>query len=250
VALKVLDPSFGNSDELVKRFNRAMKAVLPLRHPNLIQVLGAGKTGPHCWVAMEFVRGESLAAVIGRIETAGMFDWRNVLRIQIYLTRALAYAHGLKVIHQCVTPQNVLVGKDLARTKLADLMLDSAIERDPTKPLANGEPSAELAYMSPERTDGPGKPVDARTDIYSLGATIYALLTGQPPFLAKTAADLVVKIRLQSPPSMKLLHFGLPEPFEFAVLKMLAKRPEDRYQTAQELLTELERFAETQTVIC
>ena len=180
---------------------------------------------------MEFVRAESLAAVIGRIETVGMFDWRNVLRIQIYLTRALAYAHEQKLIHQCVTPQNVLVGKNLAKTKLADLMLASAIEQDPTLPAANGEPSDDLAYMSPERTDGPGKPIDARTDIYSLGATAYALLTGQPPFQAKTSADLVAKIRLQSPPSMKLLHFGLPEPFEFAIIKMLAKRPEDRFQS-------------------
>ena len=80
VALKVLDPSYGSSDALVKRFNRAMKAVLPLHHPNLVKVHGAGKTGPHCWVAMEFVRAESLAAVIARIETVGMFDWRNVLR--------------------------------------------------------------------------------------------------------------------------------------------------------------------------
>ena len=170
MALKVLDPSYGSSDALVKRFNRAMKAVLPLQHPNLVTVHGAGKTGPHCWVAMEYVRAESLAAMIARIETVGMFDWRNVLRIQIYLARVLAYAHGKDVIHRCVTPQNVLVGKNLARTKLADFMLDSAIERDPTQPAGNGEPSGDLPYMSPERTDGPGKPFDARTDIYSLGA--------------------------------------------------------------------------------
>ena len=75
------------------------------------------------------------------------------------------------------------------------------------------------------------------------------LLTGQPPFTAKTPAELVAKIRLQAPPSMKLLHFGLPEPFESTILRMLAKRPEDRYQTAQELLTELERFGATQNIV-
>jgi serine/threonine protein kinase len=250
VALKILDPSYSRSATMVQRFNRAMKAVLPLRHPNLVKVFGAGKTGPHCWVAMEYVRADSLAAMIARIETVGMLDWRNVLRIQIYVTRALAYAHQHKLIHWCVTPTNVLVGKDLARTKLADLMLDRAIERDPTLPAANGESSADLPYMSPERTDGPGKHIDARTDIYSLGATMYALLTGQPPFEGKTPAELVAKIRLQAPPSMKLLHFGLPELFEATMMRMLAKRPEDRHQSAKELLTELERFGGTHNVVC
>lgn len=248
VALKVLDARFGTDEALVQRFIDAMKTVLPLRHPNLILVHSAGKTAQHCWVAMEYFRGESMAAVIGRIETAGMFDWRNVLRVLSYLTRAIAYAHSQDLIHKCVTPANVLIGKDLSRTKLTDLMLASAIESDPTLPLPDGEASDELPFMSPERTDGPGKPVDARTDIYSLGASAYALLTGQPPFEGKTPQELIAKIRLQAPASMKQLHPGVPDPLEFIILKMLAKRPEDRYQTAKELLTELERFAKSQDV--
>ena len=249
VALKVLDPKYASSNALIQRFNRAMKAVLPLRHPNLVQVYGAGKTGPHCWVAMEFVRGESVAAVIGRIETVGMFDWRHVLRMQIYLTRALAYAHEHKLIHQCVTPQNVLVGKNLAKTKLADLMLDKAIERDPTLPLANGEPSEDLPYMSPERTDGPGKPVDSRTDTYSLGAVVYELLTGQPPFQAKTAADLVARIRLQSPPSMKLLHFGLPNRLNLRFSRCSPNGRKIGINRLRSCLPSWNAFAETQNVL-
>ncbi|HWY87499.1 MAG TPA: serine/threonine-protein kinase, partial [Gemmataceae bacterium] len=77
-AVKVLDPSFSQSEAAVKRFVEAMKLVLPLRHPNLVKVYGAGKTGPHCWVAMEYINGESLAAVIGRIGSGGMLDWRHV----------------------------------------------------------------------------------------------------------------------------------------------------------------------------
>jgi len=249
-ALKILDLKYSSDDALVKRFIEAMKTVLPLRHPNLVLVQSAGKTGQHCWVAMEYVRAENMAAVIGRIETTGMFDWRNVVRVLVYLTRALVYAHSQKIIHKCVTPQNILLGKDLARTKLSDLMLASAIERDPTLPLPSGEPSDELAYMSPERTDGPGKPLDARTDIYSLGASGYALLTGQPPFAGKTPQDMIARIRLQSPPSIPQLHPGVPEELEFIILKMLAKRPEDRYRSAQQLLEELEKFAEAQDVVC
>ncbi len=241
VALKVLEPKYGSDDETVKRFVRAMRSLLPLRHPNLIQVHSAGKTGPHCWVAMEYIRAaECLGAVISRVETAGLMDWKKVLRVLLYATRALIYVHGKNIIHQSITPRNILVGKDPVRTKLVDLMLASTLACDPTTPLPSGEPSTALPFMSPERTDGPGKPIDARTDIYSLGATAYAMLTGQPPFQAAKAQELVAKIRLQSPPSLKLLHFGIPEAFEFCILKMLAKRPEDRQQSAKELLSELE----------
>src|SRR5262245_24576955 len=236
VALKVLDPEFSSNQKSVKRFVEAMKSVMPLRHPYLIKFYGAGKTGGHCWIAMEYVAGESLAAVVGRIEQTGMLDWRQVLRLGIRLARALEYAHSKKLIHQSVTPQNILVGKDQGQLKLTDLMLATAIDGDPTKPIsAAGVPSEELSYMPPERTDGPGKSVDARADVYCLGATMYAMLTGQPPFQASTVSDLVGKIRLEAPPSLKTLHLGIPEDFERLIIRCLAKRPEDRFPNMKEL---------------
>ena len=244
MAVKVLDPSFSQSEAAVKRFVEAMKLVLPLRHPNLVKVYGAGKTGPHCWVAMEYVSGESLAAVIGRIGSGGMLDWRQVLRVTIYLARALVYAHHKKLVHQNVTPTNILIGKTVNETKLTDLMLAAAVEGDPTVPIsAAGVPSEELSYMPPERTGGPGRPVDRRADIYSLGATIYAMFTGHPPHQADTVPELVEKIRLAAPVSLKSQQLGLPEPLEHINQKMLAKRPEDRYQSAKELVKHLETFA-------
>ncbi len=249
VALKVLDPEFSQSESAVKRFVQAMKSVLPLRHPNLVKVVGAGKTGPNCWVAMEYVHGESLAAVIGRIETAGMLDWRQVLRVGIFLARALVYAHQKNLLHQSVTPPNILIGKTMNETKLADLMLATATEEDPTKPIsAAGVPSEELSYMPPERTDGPGKPVDARADIYSLGAILYAMFTGHPPLGASTVKELVTKIRLESPVSLKSHQLGLPEELEQIVQQMLAKRPQDRQQTAKEVLAQLEGVAKANKV--
>jgi serine/threonine protein kinase len=218
--------------------------VLPLRHPHLVKVYGAGKAGPHCWVAMEYVSGESLAAVIGRIETSGMLDWRHVLRVGVYLGRALDYAHHKKLIHQSVTPVNILVGNTMAATKLADLMLAAAVEGDPTTPIsAAGVPSEELSYMPPERTYGPGKLVDASADIYSLGATMYAMFTGRPPLQADTVRELVDKIRLTAPQPLGAQQLGMPEPLININQKMLAKRPEDRYQTAKDLLRHMEAFA-------
>jgi regulator of sirC expression with transglutaminase-like and TPR domain len=182
IALKVMHPDFSKDEKKVHHFVEAMKAVLPLSHPHLLKHLGAGKTGEYCWVATEYVPGESLAAVIGRVAKTGKLDWKPVLRVATSLVQALEYAHQKKLIHQNVTPQNILVGKQPKNTKLADLMLATATEEDPTKPIsAAGMPSEALPYMSPERTDGAGARIDARTDLYSLAATVYAMLTGKAP---------------------------------------------------------------------
>jgi eukaryotic-like serine/threonine-protein kinase len=150
-------------------------------------------------------------------------------------------------VHKNVTPQNVLLGPDLKQTKLADLMLASALEEDPTKPIsAAGVPSESLAYMSPERTDGPQAAVDARTDVYSLGATLYAMLAGRPPFQAATVRELVQKIRLQAPPSLNSQGAAVPPEVEAIVLRMLAKRPQDRYPGMREFLRDLQKLAKRQ----
>src|SRR5947209_4288421 len=101
-ALKVLLPEFSKVDEEVQRFVRAMKTAMPLRHPNLVAVLGAGKAGPYCWEAMEYVCGESMTEVIGRIGVAGMLDWKYAFRMAVHVGRALAYAHGQDIIHRNV----------------------------------------------------------------------------------------------------------------------------------------------------
>ena len=159
----------------------AMKAIMPLSHPHLLKILGAGKTGNHCWVATEYIPGDSLASVIGRIEKTNL-DWKAAVRVGTYLARALEFAHSKGMVHQNVTPQNIVVGRKPQNTKLTDLMLALATEENPTRPIsASGEPSESLPFMSPERTDGPKATVDVRTDIYSLAATLYAMLTGKPP---------------------------------------------------------------------
>src|SRR6202042_1869014 len=96
IALKVLDVSVLPDDRAVDRFIAAMKMVLPLRHPHLVKTYGAGKSQHHGWIATEYLRAESLGAVIGRAPESGRIDWRNVVRIGIYLTRALDYAHSKK----------------------------------------------------------------------------------------------------------------------------------------------------------
>ena len=195
-------------------------------------------------MAQEYVAGDSLSAVIGRSEKVGRLDWKVVLRVGVYLARALEYAHSKELLHLNVTPQNILVGKQPQDTKLTDLMLADATEEDPTKPIsAAGLPSEALPYMSPERTDRGGAKMDARTDIYSLGATLYAALAGKPPFQADTVPELVEQIRLDSPASLKALSALVPDRFTRILRQSLAKRPQDRPASATVMRTALEAIA-------
>jgi serine/threonine protein kinase len=123
--------------------------------------------------------------------------------------------------------------------------LEGTLAETITRP---GELVGDVSYMSPERTKGTLAEVDGRSDIYSLGATLYALLTGRPPFIGDSLTDTVRKIRQAEPEKPKKYQLAIPDQFEGVVLKMLAKRPEERYQTAAELLKELERVAKFQGV--
>jgi serine/threonine-protein kinase len=250
LALKVLDPRYAKDDKKVRKFVEAMKAVLPLRHANLIRVYGAGRAGDHLWVAMEYLKnGESLSAVIARSAHAGRANWQTVVRVGAYLARALDYAHQKKIVHQNVSPQNILLGLQLKDTKLADLMLASAIEEDPAKPIsAAGTPSEALVYMSPERTDGPTATVDARTDQYSLAATLSALLVGHPPFQATTVPELLAKIRLEAPATLQAAQVDAPESLEHVLRRCLAKRPQDRFESTKQLVKELESIAKAENL--
>ena len=242
VALKVMHPEFANNDEDMQRFIRAMKTMLPVKHPNIVQILAAGKTGLWCYVAMEHVDGESLTKVIQRIGVANMLDWKHAFRVAVHVAHALEYAHGQSIIHRNVTPQNILVRSSDKVAKLGDLMLAKALEgvmaKDVTRP---GELVGDVAYMAPERTTGSAGAVDGRSDLYGLGATLYALLTGRPPFSGNSLPEVVLKIRSAEPEKPKKYQLSIPDLFQGSVLKLLAKRPGDRHQTAAELLDDLRR---------
>jgi serine/threonine protein kinase len=241
VALKVLQPEFSQNDEEVQRFVRAMKTVLALRHANLVALYGAGKAGALCWVAMEHVEGESMTQAIQRIGVAGMLDWKYGYRVAVHIARALEYAHGQSVIHRNVTPQNILLRTADKTAKLGDLMLAKALEGTLAQQITRpGELVGDVGYMAPERTRGAGE-VDGRSDLYGLGATVYALVTGRPPFAGGSLPELIGKIRNAEPEKPKKFQMAIPDLFQGTVLKLLAKRPEERFQSAGELLKDLER---------
>jgi serine/threonine protein kinase len=243
VVLKMLAPRLVSDEARRERFVRAMKTVLPLRHPNLVTVLAAGRSGSQCWIAMEYVEGESLTQVVQRAGTTGQLDWRPALRAGVHLARALEYAHGRQIIHRNVAPMNVLLSGRGRVAKLGDLMLAKALEGELAVDLTEpGELLGDLNYLAPERTF-PSLPIDERSDLFSLGATLYALLTGRPPFVGESMIETIKKLRAAVVERPKTFQKTLPDSVEQMVLRLLARRPEDRYPRAAELLRDLERLA-------
>jgi serine/threonine protein kinase len=249
VALKVLWPELARDPKEVRRFVRAMRTMLPLRHVNLVSVYGAGRSGRYCWCAMEYVDGGGLTQLQQREGIKGRLDWRRALRIAVHVTRALVFAHFHNIIHRNICPQNVLVTRGTQVAKLGDLMLARALEGPRGETVTRlGELLGDVRYMSPDRTSGDPALLDARSDLYSLGATVYSLLTGRPPLEGPSSVKTIIMIRQTVPENPRTYQPAVPAAFAEAVLKLLAKRPEDRFQKAAELLVELDRIARAERV--
>jgi len=238
-AIKVLSPSYTSNDEQRQRFVRAMKTMLPVRSDRIIRLFNAGKTGAYCWAAMEFIEGENLAEEIERIGIEGMLDWRKVWRVAVDIGQALNDAYSSKIIHRNVTPMNIIRRKSDETCLLGDLMLAKALEgtlaQQVTQP---GQIIGDIPYLAPERTRSDAT-VDTRSDMYGLGATCYALLTGTPPISGDGLTELVTNVRSEVPKPPKTYQLAVDDLFQDVVMQLLAKDPDDRFATPAELLKEL-----------
>lgn len=245
VALKVMPQAFAQDEKSLHQFTKSLKLVMPLRHPNIVPVLGAGKTGPYCWMAMELVNGESLTATIRHVGVAGSLDWRRALRMSIYLARGLTYLHEHQVVYRNVGPQNIMCEGESKIPRLSDF-LRARTFFEPVPPGQGDElPDSLLLYAAPEQTREESE-IDYRSDIFNLGALCYSLMTGRPPFEGGSLAETITKIRREKPEDPKKYQLAIPKAYEGVVLQMLAKRPEDRYQTSAEVLRDLERVLKYQ----
>jgi serine/threonine protein kinase len=243
VAVKVLYREIVHDEAALKRFITVIKAAAGLHHNNLIALLAAGKQGETCWFAMEYVEGESLNKVIERLGTRKMINWRYTLSMGTQIARALEALHEKQIIHRNVAPENILIRSKDKVPKLADLMLAKVVDGTEVRTAARpGELVGNVAYMAPERTRVDVE-VDIRADIYSLGATVYTLLTGRPPFEGKTLSETVTKIRQDDPVPPKKYQDSIPDEFQDVVERMLAKRPEIRYQAPGQVTRALDRVA-------
>ena len=238
------------SGELARRFEHEARITARLQHPSIVAVHEAGQwsTGTSFY-AMPFIDGESLDAVVARART---LEERLALVPRVLaVADAMAYAHGHGIIHRDLKPKNVMVGrfgetividwglaKELgeAEVRLAD---GSGVARrgDETE---HGTVLGTPAYMPPEQAEG--AEVDARADAYALGAILYEVLAGRPPYRGTSSDDVLAQVRREPPPPLRALAPGVPADLAAIVAKAMARSPVDRYPSARELADDLRRF--------
>jgi serine/threonine protein kinase/tetratricopeptide (TPR) repeat protein len=235
-ALKFLSPQLARSDEARERFIREGRSASALKHSGIATVYSAGETDGKVYIAQEFIDGTTVSELVkdGPLAAAEAF------RIAIMAGRAIGYAHEHNVLHRDVTSRNVMITRD-GNVVVVDFGL--AVVQGATRFTQSGAVVGTLPYMAPELLTG-GKASTA-TDVYSLGVVLYEMLVGTAPFHGEFSAALMWAIANQEPESISKAVPGLPPEIDRIAAKMLAKTPNARYKTAEELVAELESLLQT-----
>ena len=234
VALKVLSEELASKPAFVGRFQREAKVMAKLDHPNVLRCYGVHQTGKYHYLAMEFVDGGSVQDWLKKL---GKFKLGDSLYLTLVCARALQHAHELNLIHRDIKPDNILLTKR-GVIKIADLGLAKATDDDLglTK---TGTGAGTPIYMAPEQARD-SKHVDGRTDIYAMGVMLYVFLTGELPFKGETLVEMIEsKEKGKFSPSRRF-NDEVPERLDLILDKMLAAKPEHRYQTCAEVILDLE----------
>lgn len=237
VALKVLPARLTRDTRFVERFLREARAIAKLSHPHIIRIFEVDRSkGGIYYYAMEYVDGESLGK---RLKREGRLGTAESCRVAAQVARALDHAHAQGFVHRDVKPDNILLDAS-GNAKLADLglarSLSEAVEREGS--LTVGSVVGTPYYMSPEQAEG--RPVDARSDIYALGATFYHLLTGAPPFVAESAVGVITKHLTDPRPDPRAANPEVPPAVARLVVRMMQVAPDARPATARAVAEELE----------
>lgn len=237
VALKMVLPDFFQKPTRLQRFLAEARAAARLAHPNIVSIYQVGECPAGHYYAMEFVHGRSLEAVIAERGTVSV-PWAVSLMIPV--TQAVHYAHTQGIVHRDLKPSNIMI--DLLRRPIVmDFGLAKFVTESSTV-TKQGVVMGTPAYMAPEQAGEDHNQVGPLADVYSLGAVLYHLLTGRPPFLEKTALKTVMKvIAPEPPPPISQFRDDVPAKLEHICMKCLRKRPEDRYASAEVLLKRLRK---------
>ena len=232
VALKVLPRHLASNEVHVARFVREARAAAQLNHPNIAHVYDIGSGQGRYYIAMELVNGQALAE---RIRAHGPIPCQEALEITRQVAEALAVAHAAGVIHRDIKPANIMID-EAGRVKVMDFGL-AKFQGATTGISMTGAVLGTPLYMAPEQFQGTN--VDERADIYSLGVTLYEMLAGEPPFNADTPLGLMYQVVEKPIPDLATLVTVPPVAVRQVVARMTAKKPEDRYPSAQALLADL-----------
>jgi serine/threonine-protein kinase len=234
-ALKTIRPQLVSSERDVQRFFRESDTGRQLVHPNITQIFDAGESKGVYFIAMEYIEGREVSKLI---EEYGRLDVGYSMRVTIQIANALQHAFERGIVHRDIKPDNIMVNTQ-GVAKLVDFGLAKSFTQAGQSGLtAPGEGMGTLAYMPPEQLDN-ALNADQRSDIYSLGATCYHMLSGARPFNEKTTRSFIMKILNSMPAPLRPLNPAVPAPLEDIITRAMSKKPEDRYQTPKEMEADL-----------
>ena len=233
VAVKFLPDELVNKPEVIERFMREAQVAGGINHPNIIAVYDVGKDERGCYMVMELLHPKSASS---RIKSEGPYHWLVATRIIADCAAALSIAHQNGIIHRDIKPDNILFSLT-GMVKVVDFGLVKLVEDD-LHLTQSGMLCGSPLYMSPEQASN--HPMDARTDLYSLGATYYALLAGKPPFNGTGVPQILLSHLTEATPDPREMNPEIPEACAQVVFRAMAKKPEGRYPTAAEMAADLE----------
>jgi serine/threonine protein kinase len=234
VAIKILNDRHANDDQFVERFRREAKNAAALSHPNIVSIYDRGEAEGTYYIAMEYLDGRSLKELI---LSRGDAPIPVVVEYAQQILSALGFAHRHGIVHRDIKPHNVLVDGE-GRVKVTDFGIARAGTSQMTEA---GSIVGTAQYLSPEQARGGG--VDQRSDIYSVGVLMYEMLTGVVPFSGDTPVEIAMKHLSQTPEPPSTKRRDVPRELDMIVMRALAKSPDDRYQSAEEMKADLDRVA-------
>ena len=231
VALKILHEQYTRDDDYVERFRREARAVAQLAHPNIVTVIDRGEQDGRQYIVFEFVEGENLKEIVAR----GPVPVRVAVGLALQVARALSFAHDRGLVHRDVKPQNVLLNED-GQAKVTDFGIARSL--DVQGVTQTGTVLGTSDYIAPEQARG--QKVDPKTDIYSLGAVLYELLTGDVPFAGDNFVAVAMRHVNEPAPSVLEHRPDCPVRLDLAIQRAMAKDPADRFESMDDFCAELE----------
>lgn len=241
VAVKILKSEFADNDDFVRRFRNESKAIAVLSHPNIVKIYDVGFSDKIQFIVMEYIDGITLKEFM---EQQGVLKWKDTVHFIIQILRALQHAHDRGIVHRDIKPQNIMLFPD-GTIKVMDFGI-ARFAREEGKTISD-KAIGSVHYISPEQARG--DITDEKSDIYSVGVMMYEMLTGVKPFDADTPVAVAVMHMQNAPRPPRQINDTIPEGLEAIVLRAMQKDASKRYQSASEMIKDIEEFKRNPSIV-
>ena len=234
VAVKVLRSELMSDEDFIRRFNHEAQAASQMSHPNIVDLFDVGQDGETRYLVMEYVKGVTLKELIRQY---GRIRQQRAVQITLSILSAIGHAHENHIVHRDIKPQNILMDDD-AGVKVGDFGI-ARVTSSTSSTSFGAQMMGSVHYFSPEQASG--GVADEKSDLYSVGVVLYEMVTGRVPFDGETPVAVALKHIHEEPRDPSLVNPDVSRGLSEVILKAMSKKPEDRYQTAQEMAVDLRR---------